>query len=176
MQWVKKFVLIFVIMICIVLVGCLAERGDEKNMILDAGEDFILYSDEQLSEIAKLSGSMNDITDSYKTNYKTKVDVGYRVIYRGETKILMLIFDESENKVSSSFHDMTLNKDAFNMICVGSALSEVRAIDPQGDYLFIYAGSNDIPRVSMHYTMDGFVITITYDKNNMIEKIDIVPM
>jgi len=172
----KKIALIFICLICVIFVGCSAERGDEKAMNLDIRANYISYRDEQLSEIEEFSGSMNNTTDLYKTNYIEKVEAGYRIIYRGETKILKLIFDDFGNKVADSVHSTTLTKSAFDTLCVGSSLSEVRAIDPNGEYLFLYTGRNDIPRISMHYTTDGFVITITYDKNNVIEKMDIVPM
>ena len=59
---------------------------------------------------------------------------------------------------------------------IGRHLSDVQTIDPEGEYLFLYTGRNDVPKVSTHYTTDGFVITITYDKNNVIEKIEKTPM
>ncbi len=51
-------------------------------------------------------------------------------------------------------------------------LEEVRAIDPDGEYLFLYTGRNDVPKVSSHYTKDGYLITIEYDESNAVVSVE----
>ena len=145
------------------------------------------YTDEELYEIADCLGKKEDIllhyyTDKVKTimllqnpNDETGTEEGSLVVYRGKTKILMLTFDSCGNKLSSEFHEMNVKKDAFDTIRVGSMLSEVQTVDPTGGYFFLYTGRND-PRVSAHYTTDGFLINITYDNHNVVENIEIIPL
>lgn len=197
----KTYQLFAMIGILFLLTGCQQNKKDEINNM--PNDNFAVsqttsnsnsvgetqrYTDAQLSEIADYIGTKDELLSQYPTcsvctlvmindecaNSSTK-EV-HRIIYCGETKSLMLTFDDSGNRMTESLHNLTVPKNAFETISVGSLLSEVQAIDPQGEYLFLYTGRNDVPRVSAHYTTDGFVISITYDKNNVIEKIDLVPM
>ena len=63
-------------------------------------------------------------------------------------------------------------KSDFDKLVKGQSLDEVRAIDPNGEYLFLYTGRNDAPKVSSHYTKDGYLITIEYDVSNVITSIN----
>ena len=51
-------------------------------------------------------------------------------------------------------------------------MKRTMAIDPNGEYLFLYTGRNDTPKVSSHYTKDGYLITIEYDVSNVIISIN----
>lgn len=190
----KLFVMISMV---ILLTGCNCEKKDKMSMdtnlinkvpqvTVDSNE-ICTYSDEQLSEISAFIGTKDDILSRYHTgnpqivrilqnpNDTTSIEEGHLVVYRGKTKVLILTFDSYGNKLSSEFHNMTVNKNAFDTICIGSSLLEVQTIDPSGGYLFLYTGTNK-PRVSTHYTTDGFLINIMYDKNNIVEIIDIIPL
>lgn len=164
----------FAIFICVLLIGCSTSNGSKLNMSTDLAKS--PYTDEQLLEIAGFTGSIKEITNSYKTNYIKKTANVHFVVFRGESKILLLTFDSSGNKVLESFHNMTVAKSAFDMISVGSKLSDVQMIDPEGEYLFLYTGRNDVPKVSTHYTTDGFLVSITYDVDNTVLKIESEPM
>ena len=189
--------MLVVISIVVFLFGCRQTRKGEINMGADESSkatqamfnsnEIPVYNDEQLSEISNLTGTRDDILSRYHTgkpqtitmlqspNDKTGTGDGNLVIYRGNTMILMLIFDSYGNKLSSNFYDMALEKSAFDTICIGSSLSEVQTLDPKGQYLFLYTGTGE-PRVSTHCTSDGFLINITYGKNNIVENIDIFPL
>ena len=188
-----------VVMICMVilLAGCNQPQKDEMTMdaneINEATQETVEsnvifdYSDEQLSEISVFAGTKDDILSRYHTsniqtvttirnpNAPTITEEGCLIVYRGKTKILMLTFDSYGTKMWSEFRDITVEKSAFDTICIGSSLSEVQAIDPKGRYLFLYTGTNR-PRVSSHCTSDGFIVNITYDKNYIVEKIEIIPL
>ena len=70
-----------------------------------------------------------------------------------------------------NIHRTTLFKSDFDRVAVGQSLDEVRAFDPNGEYIFLYTGSGT-PRVSSHYTKDGYCITIEYDVSNTIISIN----
>lgn len=153
-----------------------------ENQIETNWDNNTRYTDAELSEISEFSGTKEDILSQYPTDYIQTIPIenidnasdvqdSYQVIYRGETKILLYLFDASGNKISSQFYNTQLAKKSFDSLSQGQTLSDVQIIDPNGEYLFLYTGRNDLPRVSSHYTTDGFIIIISYDNNNIITSI-----
>ena len=190
----KKFMCIAIISVLIFLPGCNQTENDEITTkpngetqgALQSGEIFV-YSDEQLTEIAGSNAAKDTLLENYPTTYIRAVSIAQsdlsdakpavEVYYRGETKVLQLMFDAiSGDRLSSLFHSTFCSKNEFEPLAIGQSLSDVQAIDPNGEYWFLYTGRNDMPWVSTHYTTDGFIIRVTYDQNNVIEEIDIVPM
>ena len=186
-----------VISILFLLTACNQTKKDETNMDINGineatqttsdSNEIIVYSDEQLSDIAELADTKDKLLEQYPTAYIRTVSIvqndfpnakpAVEVSYRGKTKVLRLMFDGiSGSKISSHFYSTFCSKNEFDTLSIGQPLSDVQTIDPKGEYYFLYTGRNDVPRVSTHYTTDGFIISISYDKNNAIEKIDIVPM
>lgn len=197
----KVYQIFAMIGILLLLTGCRKNEKDEMNNISNDNSSVSQttsisnnvgetqrYTDAQLTEIADYIGTKDELLSQYPTrsvrtlvtNDNESAASGtkeiQRVIYCGETKSLVLIFDAFGNRMTESLYNLNVSKSAFETIFEGSLLSEVQAIDPQGEYLFLYTGRNDVPRVSTHYTTDGFVVSITYDKNNIIENIDIDTM
>lgn len=190
----KKFMCIAIISVLLFLPGCNQTENDEITTkpngetqgALQSGEIFV-YSDEQLTEIAGSNAAKDTLLENYPTTYIRAVSIAQsdlsdakpavEVYYRGETKVLQLMFDAiSGDRLSSLFHSTFCSKNEFEPLAIGQSLSDVQAIDPNGEYWFLYTGRNDMPWVSTHYTTDGFIIRVTYDQNNVIEEIDIVPM
>ena len=62
-------------------------------------------------------------------------------------------------------------KDDFIDIILGQSVDSVIAIDPKGDYVFLYTESEG-SRISTHFTKDGYMIMIHYDDSLLVEKID----
>ena len=164
-----------------------ANEIDKTTQVTLNSSGIFVYSDEQLTEIAELADTKDKLMEQYPTAYTRTVSIvqnnisnakpAVEVIYRGETKVLRLMFDSiSGSKISSHYYNTFCSRNEFDTLEIGQSLSDVQTIDPEGEYFFLYTGRNDVPQVSTHYTTDGFVITITYDKNNVIEKMDIVPM
>lgn len=142
-----------------------------------------VYSDAQLSEIADFTGTKDELISNHPTSYIETLPVlqngsdiadaqdSYRVIYRGETTVLIFMFDASGNKVSAQLRDATLSKKSFDSLSIRQTLFDVESLDPKGGYLFLYTGRNDSSKVSNHYTTDGAIISITYDADNVITNI-----
>ena len=190
----KKFMCIAIICVLLFLPGCNKTENDEITTkpngetqgALQSGEIFV-YSDEQLTEIAGSNATKDTLLENYPTTYIRAVSIAQsdlsdakpavEVYYRGETKVLQLMFDAiSGDRLLSLFHNAFCEKNEFEPLAIGQSLSDVQAIDPNGEYWFLYTGRNDMPWISTHYTTDGFIIRVTYDQNNVIEEIDIVPM
>ncbi len=132
-----------------------------------------IYSDDQLTNIMQFSGSMSELNTKYPFECVRKLDEGYRVAYLGDSSILIVILDESGNKILGNIHSVSKPKSDFNILSKGQLLESVQDFDPEGDYLFLYTGRSDVPKISTHYTNDGYIITIEYDNMNKISNIEI---
>lgn len=71
-------------------------------------------------------------------------------------------------KILGSIYNCRKIKSDFGELKKGQTLENVQKIDPQGEYLFLYTGRNDTPKISSHYTKDGYLITIQYDDSGTI--------
>ena len=192
----KLLSIIFIICVALFTVSCannsdegITTVADETEVTTQAtgSDEITTYSDEQLSVIAGLSVTKDKLMEQYPTTYIQTASIvqndgsaatdAVQLSYRGETKVLRLVYDSaSGSKILSHFYNVACSKKEFDTLAIGQHLDDVQKIDHEGEYLFLYAGRNDVPKASTHYTTDGFVITITYDNNNLIEKIDTVPM
>ena len=127
-----------------------------------------IYEDSQLSEIIKFDGQIRELDTRYPIECIRKYNKNYRVSYLGAEKIAVIIFDDSGNKVSGSIYNACKSKSDFSVLAKGESLKNVQKIDPYGEYLFLYTGRNDTPKISSHYTKDGYLITIQYNDSNTI--------
>ena len=131
-----------------------------------------IYNETELSELMKFNGSLNELNIKYPIECLRKDNGMYRVSYLGDGRIAILLFDDSGNKVFANTYSSQLLKSDFDEMVKGRSLEDVMAIDPNGEYLFLYTGRNDTPKVSSHYTIDGYLITIEYDASNVIVSIN----
>ena len=128
----------------------------------------IIYDETQLSVLAKFSGSIDDLNAQYPIECIRKINDTYRVAYLGDGKIAVLLFDNCGNKLLGKIYNTQLLRTNFCNLAKGHSLDEVKIIDPYGEFLFLCTGRDDTPKVSSHYTKDGYLITIKYDASNNI--------
>ncbi len=102
----------------------------------------------------------------------TIITIDELLLNSGYTESDIEIFYKMRRKEAPLYYRDRNSKSDFNLLSIGQQLADVKMLDPKGDYIFLYTGRADIPRVSTHYTSDGYLITITYDDNNIISKID----
>lgn len=130
-----------------------------------------IYSESELLDIVALEGSIQELNKKYPIECVREISAGYRVSYIGETNLAVIIFDVSGQKMMGNIYKISKSKEYFDNLSNGNSLESVQRIDPNGNYLFLYSGRNDIPRQSIHYTSDGYMITIDYDEQNNISDI-----
>lgn len=165
-----------VILLCL-LCSC-AKGGSELKVKISPSDKSIIdltsriYDDSQLLEIVKFSGSISELNIQYPIECLRDNSGIYRVSYLGDGNIAILLFDDSGNKLLGNIYGAEQLKSAFDGLVQGQSLEDVRKIDPEGEYLFLYTGRNDTPKVSSHYTKDGYLITIEYDAFNTIININ----
>ncbi len=177
MRLTKYYYLISVIVMLLVICSC-TKGGSDLNIEISPPDKSLvdlaskIYDEAQLLELAKFKGSMNELNTKYPVECLRENNGTYRVSYLGDGNITVLLFDDSGNRLLGNIYSTQLLKSDFDNLKKGQLLNEVRAIDPNGEYLFLYAGRNDAPKVSSHYTKDGYLITIEYDVFNVIISIN----
>lgn len=129
------------------------------------------YSDSQLLEIAQFNGSINELNTQYPIECVREINNTYRVSYYGDFSIAVITFDDAGNRILGNVYSALQLKCNFDVLAIGQSLNDVQKIDPKGEYLFLYTGRNDTPKISTHYTKDGYLITIQYDDSNVISNI-----
>ena len=122
-----------------------------------------IYDESQLNVILQFNGNINQLNDIYPIECLRKVGEHYRASYVGNNSIAIIVFDKSGKKLTGNIFSTQCLKADFDELEKGKSLDNVKNIDPKGEYLFLYTGRNDTPRISSHYTKDGYLITIEYD-------------
>lgn len=177
MRLIKYLSLILLIMI--LLASCSYSKGgyDLKIKISPSNKSLVdlvsrLYDESQLLDLVKFNGSIDELNDRYPIECLRENNDTYRVAYLGEESVAVLLFDNDGKKLLGNVYKIQLSKNDFSSLTKGQSLEKVREIDPNGEYLFLYTGRNDIPKVSSHYTKDGYLIAIKYDNSNNILSIN----
>ena len=129
------------------------------------------YSESTLQEIYALKGNIHKYNREYPIECVRNSIYGYRVVYRGSSHIALIWFDADGQKTHAQLVELQHTAADFMEIAPGETLERVRATHPEGEYLFLYTGRNDAPRISTHYTVDGYIVRISYDLNYEVESI-----
>lgn len=177
MRLKKSFALISIMILLFLLCSCAEGGSDLKNETSPSDKSLIdlvtkIYDEPQLLELAKFNGSIDELNAQYPIECLREKNGTYRAAYLGNGSIAVLLFDNSGNRYWGNIYNTQLLKSDFEGLTKGQLLEEVRKIDPNGEFLFLYTGRNDTPKVSSHYTKDGYLITIEYDASNSIISIN----
>ena len=181
MRLKKSIALIAITGLLFALCSCANGGSNLKIEISPSNKSLIdlaskVYDEQQLLEVVKFNGSLNKLNAQYPIECLRKNSGTYRASYLGNGRIAVILFDNSGSKLLGNIHRTQLLKTDFEGLRKGQLLEEVKTIDPDGEYLFLYTGRNDTPKVSSHYTRDGYLITIEYDDSNTIVSINEEPI
>lgn len=186
MQYTKQLSLVAVIVLLLFCCSCTKGEDDLKTEIFPFESEGVLeietsplgkslldlssktYSETQLLKIVEFDGTLKELNTKYPAECIRANNGNFRVSYLGDSSVAVVLFDDTGNKILGNIHKAQRLQSDFDSLKAGNVLDEVREIDPDGEYLFLYTGRNDTPRVSTHYTKDGSLITITYDEQNII--------
>ena len=177
MKLTKFYFLILIILSLLVFFSC-TKGGNDLNIEISPSDKSLIelaskiYDETELMELAKFSGSIDELNIRYPIECLREDSGNYRVSYLGKGSVVVFLFDDSGNKIIENTYSTQLVKSDFEVLAKGQLLDEVIAVDPNGEYLFLYTGRNDTPKVSSHYTKDGYLITIEYDNSNVIASIN----
>lgn len=173
MKHIKLYSMFVMILLFCVLCSCGKGDGDLKEQLCSPNKNINelvskIYSDSQLLEIAQQKVTLNELNKQYPVECLRKIGVSYRAAYLGKDSVAIVHFDSNGNRILGKVYSLYLTKADFMNLAVGQPLENVQVVDPQAEYLFLQTGSNSAPRVSTHYTCDGYIVTIEYDEQNAI--------
>ena len=177
-RFAKILCFAFSVILLLSILGACVGKADERQQEISPDDKSIYdlaterYDATQLSEIADFNGSLSELCEKYPAECLRKADGEFRVSYLGEESVAVVRFDAVGKKLYGHVYGTKLLKSDFDKLKPGSTLDDVRIIDPDGEYLFLYTGRNDIPRLSSHYTKDGWLITVMYDDSNTVTSIE----
>lgn len=185
---VKSYILRLLISILAVtyiffLSGC--DRKDETHMsfkVLDETKNIIdvinkTYSNKDMfNEINTKKYTLDELNKIYPIEFAKKNiiagDLHFNVAYITSSGYIILYYDESGNYIyGKDIITEKLLKD-FDVLNIGDSINDVENIDENGDFLFLYTGYSGVPKISQHYTIDGYMVTIHYNSSNVITKIE----
>ncbi len=63
--------------------------------------------------------------------------------------------------------------EVLGQIAPGMRLEEIRSLDPDADYDFLYASWTEYPRISHHHTADGRELSFYYDAALCLERVEL---
>lgn len=129
------------------------------------------YSSDELTDIFQLDVSMYELDQQYPIECLKKEGEYYTASYLGNNTIATITFNGSGQRIFGWIYDMSLSKEDFSQIVIGQSFEDVKKFDPKGDYTTFYTGVLVSPRVSNHYTKDGYLIRICYDDEAIITDI-----
>lgn len=174
----KRYKLLYVI-IAVIFLLCACEKKDNMYLSLsDSNKNMadlitINYSDEQLNQIYTYDGTLTQLNSEFPIECLPRKDkFEYLAVYRGAQKILLIHFDSNGDKILSEIFNISKMSSAFDNLTVGCSLDEVQKLDPSGNYIFLYTGRTDTPRISYHCTYDGYIIQIFYNDSYTVVGIE----
>ena len=132
------------------------------------------YSQDEIEKIRKFDGTIEELNKEYPIKCVRKYDSDncYRISYLGENNIVQVWYLANEEKVYPILYKFSCPKKKLEELKLGASVEEVQETDPDGDYAFLYVSSDEAPLISQHYTKDGYLITIDYDDDYKITKIN----
>ena len=158
---------------------CFSSCSSGNNHKTYVNNDFLetevisdMYNDDELREIIKYDGSMEELLTLYPTDYFSEFDSFCRMVYYSDYSVAVVMYDLEGNSFKR-IYNLNQTKSVYEDLEIGDSIDTVQDLDPKGDYSFMFVGRNDVPRVSTHYTIDKYVVVISYDMNNLITDINI---
>ena len=126
------------------------------------------------SDLEKIYQEMRDgmnvkqLNDAYEIKCLRKADDGYCVIYTGNTRALVLRFENEANWIEAdrlrSLDRIAPTRGKFDVLKAGENVSKVQTADPTCYFPFL-ADKDSEDLETNHYTEDGYHTCIKYDQN-----------
>lgn len=173
---VYGIILVLTMSMLLLLCSCVDEENDLAAELSPSDKNVVnlvsnTYKESELQKMIEFSGSIRELDAQYPIECLRKDGNSYRAAYLGDNCVAMLWFDDSGNKILGNIYRITCLKSDLVELMKNQSLEDVKAIDPEGDYMFLYTGSNNTPRASYHYTKDGYLFTVEYSESNVITSI-----
>lgn len=124
-----------------------------------------IYTDNELDEINSLKLNYKELNTLYPIECVRYINnFEYSVTYKSENKYLIIKFNKSGEKKYGNIYTPKYNKSDFSFITIGESFFNIREFDD--DYYYFWnAGNTETGYKSWHYTIDGYIIILTYDEH-----------
>ena len=167
-----KIALLFVVIV-VLLTGCNVSElqvSDEDKSINDLLTT--IYSNTQLEEMDDLDLPLEEMHKKYPIQCLRENSNKYRVSYRSESDILVISFDlvDGRKRFSLKWPFSKRTSSELLELEVGAYVYDIMEFDENGDYYFLSAGDSKT-KISTHYTLDGYLIELTFDDDYKLKSI-----
>ena len=169
-------ILCAVIAISICLTGCDEKEpnfpvslSDTTRSAIELNTDKLKDSDLESIYQEMLDGmTVKQLNDAHEIRCLRKTDDGYRVIYTGNTRALVLRFDSDANWIKTdrlrTLYRIAPTRGKFDVLKAGDNVAKVQTADPTCYFPFLVDSSSDDLETN-HYTEDGYHTCIKYDSD-----------
>lgn len=154
------------------------DKEEPVMLFLDENENAFNHAVEagNYSDLVKL---LSKNPDAYQLNeqigftYVKGTSYGYRTTVKTNTGYVIIHF-YSDNSLMSYQSIALSNQTALDEMLqleVGMNVTEVRSIDPNANYNFLFSGSSQLSKISFHYFPDGNVFELYYNEHLELSEI-----
>ncbi|MBQ3265001.1 MAG: hypothetical protein IJH07_04405 [Ruminococcus sp.] len=163
-----------VLVFSLCLTGCDSKEPNFPVALSDMTRSAFELNTDQLkdSDLEQIYQDMLDgetvkqLNESQEIRCLRKSDDGYRVIYTGNTRALVLRFDNDGSWIRTdrlqTLYRIAPTRGKFDALAVGDPVSKVQTADPTCYFPFL-ADKTSTDLESNHYTGDGYHTRILYD-------------
>jgi hypothetical protein len=154
---------------------------EKENMTIKVSPDNLTvfelvtteYDDEQLLKMSEFRGSIIELNNNYPIECLRHIEKGtlYRASYVGDSKVLTFWFNDDGEIQMIKTSLLSPPKAQFDELAIGQSFDDVYQLDPTAEYDFLNTGRTDSPKISSHYSSDGWLIHISYDDQLQITRI-----
>ncbi len=173
----RKF---FIIIICIVMISTISCEKRKEYAVKKVNQDMIIYNQlektydyNEILNYLENNKNMKDFYEEYNVEYYKIVMEMYYTVLKTNVGIVIITFNMQEiyNEIHCVVFSNESCEDSIENIRTGITLDEVRAIDPNGNYVSMLHNWTGYPQISYHYFNNGKCFAIKYN-NNVVEKIE----
>jgi len=169
----RRGIVLLCIVILMLLTACMQEGvqvSDEDKSINDLLTT--IYSNTQLEEMDDLDLPLEEMHKKYPIQCLRENSNKYRVSYRSESDILVISFDlvDGRKRFSLKWPFSKRTSSELLELEVGAYVYDIMEFDENGDYYFLSAGDSKT-KISTHYTLDGYLIELTFDDDYKLKSI-----
>ena len=169
----KPLIKLIAISLILFLGGCAMYNKNEQ-----ATKGLSLYTDVEVdhiqTELVAAKNTKSEILDLYSVLFLGNKNAD-AVAIMGESKLLLCHFNPDGSMLFVRDYKYSPDSTKFDVVLPGDSINSVMALDAEGYYPFLYTGRDDFPRISNHFTLDGYLITITYNRENAVLSIEKTP-
>ena len=171
-----KRITLAVILIAVML--CFNSCANDNKQTLDIVESDVSslglikneYKYSSVSKFLDKKPSIDQLNKKYKNGFYKRLSNLYYTVIGTEEGPIIVYFDTDmsfNNWEKISFSEDSACESLKN-VNKGSSVEEVRKLDPNGSYPFLYSSWTEYPKVSYHIFENGMVYLIHYDSSSKV--------